>query len=537
MADTTAMFKGGAAPMGNSTSSNATPASTVTTSAPAAGGSILDIMKGMTSPSVLSPEGKAYINKIADTVRAAGHEVKLTRILGSNYEAYAIESEGKTWGFVMGETFAVNGDTLPQAACITDFRNAMTYAKIDPATLVSFVIVDKDWYAKVDIMAAFIANWLTNEDNTAIKHLSVQAFEGQLFHVTTDTNVVKQFVAQVYPGPVLPRCDVGLLVYGTKTVNGMYRPDGKPEIEKVPLVAVTGYTDFVYTKAGGVYASETRHAPVFVITGIWSRLPNAKMTALGLTIATHVMITKGHWLEPYSTYAKGSPDIGNLTTDATTGKMFSVQDIMGRNRIVNEYLTTRLPYLALDVQLGAPLMPGLREIFSDPQAFNVMVDSFTGGHAAQDAKDIRQLERKRFDGTVRLVDNGTPVVADTRCVDFLYLVGRNVQPSECRDLCCFMLDQDPLTDAQKRSEIVKKLMPTDYKLLYITTRTILRPSWILNVANMIGKSVALNVEGNYNETTYDVGTLEAFDMNNMLTGFAAPAVAGSNFGLGAGLGF
>ena len=512
MADTTQLFKSGAAPVGEA---GAPVKTTVTTSAPAGAGSILAIMKMAKTASNLSAEGKEYINKIESAVKAAYPDATMTRITGANYEGYALNVLDKVFGFVMLETLSFTGDGMPAAASINDFRNALVQqAKLDPEKLEQFILVSKPMYEYAECMGSFIVNYMACETESDIKHLSISAFKDNVFKVTTDQERVVQYIRSCWPVDTLPRHDVGFLIYGTLPIKGQVGADGKQAVEVIPLVAVTGYTEFIYAKAGTMYAAELRHAPVFVITGIYSRLPTSRLTALGLAASATVFITNGQWLEPYSRYTKGSPDIGNLARDPETGKLYTVQDVVSRNNILNNYLATKVPRLALDVQLGQPLMPGLKDIFSNPAKFNAEIDSFTGGKGASEARGIHQVDRRRYDGVCKITRSGAAEEVDTRTIDPLYLIGQGVDPGDCADLYRFVLDNDPMQDAAKRAEIIKRFVPST-QTRYITTRTVLEPEWVCKITNDMNQTIMLEVDGTFAETTYDISSIRGFDIDNL----------------------
>ena len=530
------MFKGGAAPVGAGTEPAAK--TTVTTSAPASAGSILSLIKTVHVASNLSAEGKEYIHKIEEAVKAAGFEPTMTRVAGANYEGYALSILDKVFGFVMLETLQLTGDGMPAAASINDFRNCLArQAKIDPDKMEQFILVSKAMYEYVDIMSSFIINTVVVDTTTEFKHLSISSFKDTVFKVSTDQERVLQYIRACWPTDVIPRHDVAYLIYGTLPIQGQTGADGKPAVETIPLVAVTGYTEFVYAKAGSMYVSETRHAPVFVVTGIYSRLPSSRITALALASSATVFITNGQWLEPYSRYIKGAPDIGNLARDEETGKLFTVQDTLSRNNILNNYLVTKVPRLALDVQLGAPLMPGLKDIFSNPAKFNAEIDAFSGGKGASSARGIQQFARRRYDGICKITRNGVAEEVDTRTIDPLYLIGQGVDVGDCAELYHLSLDNDAMQDANKRAEIIKRFVP-NCQMRYITTRTVLEPEWICAITNDMNKTILLDIDGTFAETTYDISAIRGFDIENIgalptfNSGFAPAGIWASAGGFG-----
>ena len=516
MADTASLFKGGAAPVGGAAPAPA--GATINPSAPAAGGNINPIMKSLMTASTLSAEGVDYIKKIEAALKEVGFEYSLTRIGGqANYEAYALKVADITFGFLMLETVQYSGDGMPPAAYSVDFRLQVqqqagwTAAEADNC---QWIAIRKSEYGRADLMAAYVVNTIKAETDSTYKHLSIDAFRNQTFKVTTDQERVMSYIRACWPVEINDRHDVGFLIYGTAPIPGQVGADGRQAVETIPLVAVTGYTEFYYTKSGSMYAAEVRHAPFFVITGVYSRLPARSLTALGIAASATVFITNGQWLEPYSRYTKGSPDIGNLARDESTGKLYTVQDLVSRNNILNNYLTSKVPRLLVDIQHGRPLMPGLKELITNPAKLNAAVDAFTGGRGASSARGVVQFIRKRFDGVCKINRNGVAEEVDTRTIDPLYLIAQGVDAGDAADLYRMMLDGDLNQDALKRAEIIKRFVPGT-QMLYVTARAALEPEWVCNVTNDMNKTIMLEIDGSFADTTYDVASIRGFDVENL----------------------
>ena len=71
-----------------------------------------------------------------------------------------------------------------------------------------------------------------------------------------------------------------------------------------------------------------------------------------------------------------------------------------------------------------------------------------------------------------------------------------------------------MQDAAKRAEIIKRFVP-GAQMRYITTRTVLEPEWICNITNDMNKTIMLDIDGTFAETTYDVSSIRGFDIENL----------------------
>lgn len=501
MADTTVTFKNGAASVPPPSATGAA-AESAAASAPLNAGNVIDVFQLCQSPSVLSEDGEAYIKRIEAAVQASGRQVEAKRIVGANYEARVLSYANQLVGFVFGETYVAGVDGLPKAACITDFRNSLAAAGLDQNTLVQFIVVEKEDYAKVDLMAAYVTNLFMASDRKEIRDLSASQFSGPNFRITTDIATVRNFVESVWPLATMPRCDVGFLLYALRPIDKAFEKDGRQQMQQIPMVAVTGYTDFTYAAGNSMYAPQMKYAPTFVCTGIHSKIVSPKISAIGMALASYLFIRQGRWLDQFSTFTKGSPDIGNLLTD-DKGHLVHVASINDRNRVLDNYLSTKLPFFALDLQLGAPVVPGLIDMYSDVGRFNLAIDQFTGGKGAQNSQNPRQATPRRFDGRVRIAKNGKADFVDTRSVDYLELVQNGISPQDASEFLQFTMEPKSKADALKR-------FYPDVQFEYVTDRVILNPNWIDAVAADLGQTLKVQIEGGFNQSTYDIMSLTAF---------------------------
>lgn len=517
MADAVVKMKAAAAVIPNA-GAEAQPSNTTTSSAPAEAKSVIDVFALCSSPSTLSAEGTAYIDKIVSTISASGREVKPIKLVGANYEARAIEFNNTIVAFVFAETYTPGVSTLPVAGVwLSDFPTVLRTAGLDPNKVAEFIVVTKEDYAKVDIMASRIVNMYMAKDTRAIKELSARQFQAGQYRITTDMTVIRAFVEKLHPLAVLPRMDVGMMLYATKTIENKLDINGRPEVQTVPILAATGYTDFSYSTANDPYGqAQTAYAPIFTLTGVFSKIVNPQIVDIGVLLGSYMFVYQANWLGQFNSFAKGSPDLGNLLQD-NKGNPCTATDANQRKDFINKFLNPKLPYFSVDLQLGQPALPGLRDIIHNQGLFNAAVDEFTGGKGARTAQTPMQTIITRFDGRVRLNKAGRGDFADTREIDYMHLVRSGVKPAD--------VAQNFLNVAQnpsERYEATKRYYP-DQELLYITNRIILNPNWLNLAAQDLGQVLHFTLESGFAPNMLDVSTLAPFTPMGagMMPGFMA----------------
>ena len=522
MADSSAVFKGGAAPFG---AEGGAPSEPPAGSSPNKATSVADVMQLMTSPTQLSKEGEAYIATIVDALTRSGREPKQITIIGPSYEARVLEYNKYITAFVFSETYIAGDPPYPPAWVAQDLRNRFTANGIEGEPAL-FLVVSKDDYKKVDIMASLVVNAYKCHDTPALRNFTAAGLRDSKvsYGLTDDMSVIKPFVERHHPFATLPRMDLGVMLYIKKPiVNEFSLGNGRPEFERNPVVAVTGYVDFVYGNSNqfsGLMDTQVKFTPFFVVTGIFSSVPDICMATIGLPLTAYLQIGKSFWAKQFSQYKKDKPNIGNLLTDAETGAPVEVADIAHRNHVIANYLTTAYPYMAVDLQFGSFIIPGLGRLIENSAEFNQRVDAFTGGEGATRAGRITQVTLRQFDGRYRASKTGEYL--DTRCIDYLSLVRAGYPQA---DVSSFL-------QANKRADVrsmeITKVNP-DAEFLYITHRAFLNPDWVIAVATDLNQTLEVKIDAAMELGAYDIGSLSGFgpaNINNMPSFAVASTMGG-----------
>jgi len=519
MADASASFKAGAAPVNPAAApAGAAPAG----SSPSTAKTVADILQLMSAPTKLSKEGEEYVQTIVDALSKEGRDPKVTAITGPNYEARILEHNGYLTALLFTETYTPGTPPLPAAACVNDLRSRFASHGINGTNAI-FQVVTKEDYEKADIMASMVVNAYKCQDTPALRNFTAAALSGGNYGLTDDLTVIKPFVERHCPTATLPRMDAAIMLYMNQQVTNEFNVgnNGRPEFQQIPIVAVTGYTDFVYAEdqsMNGITGTQIKYVPMFIITGIFSKIVDVSMATIGISLTSYLMINKAFWVKQFSSFKKDKPDIGNLLQDRDTGKPVCTKDIQQRNAVIENYLTTKFPYLAIDVQLGNFTIPGLGKLVDSTAEFNQMVDQFTGCDGATRAGKACQLITHHFDGRIRMGKAGEFV--DTRSVDYLSLIKAGYPANEAGSFLRAM--QIP---AYKSQELLK-IYP-DAEFSYITYRAFLNPQFVVNVSEDLGRTLKVRIDAAIEAGTYNIGALNGFNQGmGSMPGFAMTSTVG-----------
>ena len=535
MAEDGMVFKGESAQPG---AAAPVPTAAGTGTSPLAAKSITDYLAILPSGSQLSKEGEAYIERVRDAVDKNGRKVEVVAINGSNYESRCLIVNDWMAVYIFHETYMPGTSALPDAAMYDDVLKRAVARGITAKAVSCFVVAKED-YAKVDVMATRMANLFTALERPELQQISLQQFNGSNYHITTDLDMVTRYAEQMNPLAVLPRCNCGILVYTTTKETNVFQT-GRVNQDAViePMIAVTAYTEAVRPgELNSMINTDKRYTLQTVITGVYTKLNTVPMFVVGLTLAAHVLIKNNRWLQQFSTFGKGSPDLGNLFEDAN-GKLCRCKDIDDRNAILMtmetngqyKFVTSPTPVLAFDVQLGAATIPGARDLFGDQAALNKAIDDFTGGNAAQSAaaalgNEISQLTDLRYDGVVQMA-GATGAKVDTRCIDYLTLLAEGAQPGNVDGFTKIYPNHPEIRAAQ-----VKEVYKNAADLRYITYRSYMRPEWVEAISNAVASVLHVTIEGTAEVNAYNMGVLKTLSplAYGMGGGFVQPSGGGGAF--------
>ncbi len=480
--------------------------------APSAAKNLIDLMSNnLETPSHLDASGTKYLEDITTTFDKHGFGVNMHRVNGSNYEASVIAKGNIGIALIFAKSYQ-NTNNLAVAAMRKDIETRMNL--IDASVVIDQVIVvDERMYGRAEKMASFVKNEINSTLVPELNAVTAQSFSGGDFIASRDMSAVRQFIEARSPHSTPARDDIGVILYATRQKQN---PGGfgRPEIEKIPVLAVTGYTTFYMAPNFSMNGMSptfgaTKFIPMTVITDVVSDLKNPSMLATGLALAIDGFVHRNGWMDQFTSFSKSSPNVGRLIRD-DKGQPWFAKDIQSRNEFFQNYLTSMSPLLAIDIQEGRARIGALKNLIFNPGEFCHSINSFTLGRGAVDASGnpINPFIQcfRSFDGTV--IKSNQEVV-DSRCIDYLSL---SVDIPQIDTLAPFL--QCPM-DIRQNIENIRKHYPSGTEALYVTYRAVIAPNFIVNVSNDLRQSLKLSYDYANDNQVYDmVGLVQNYSFTN-----------------------
>lgn len=511
---TISMHRGNASEAG----SNPNPTNTDTAAQPSSAKNIFDLLGSLATPSNLDAEGQKYLDTVKELLVKAGFDAHFERINGTNYEACVISYNRIGIALIFSSSYQNTGD-LPVAAMRKDIDQRMKLINASIA-IDQCIVVRPGMYSRANQMATHIRNEINAQVDPNLANVTVDAFGGD-FVASADINAVRQFISARNPHDIPARDDIGLILYTTRQKPNQLGY-GRPEVEKTPILAVTGYTTFILAPnvsmnglqpvLGGV-----KYLPMTVITDIVSDFKSPAILATGISLAIEGFIEKQGWMAQFSSFAKNSPNVGRLITDEN-GQPWFAKDIAQRNEFFTQYLTSMKPLLAIDIQEGRAKIGAINNLIANSGAgFLAAMSTFTktpiGG---PNVRPFIQCYRS-FDGVVTKSNQET---VDSRSIDFLSLA---VDIPRTSELTSFLqIQMDPRVTLAN----VKRHYPQGTESLYMTFKAVIDPNVFSAIAQAIGKTLHL---------TYDyLNGNQVYDITGLASAYNYNALSSLGFGVGQG---
>lgn len=436
------------------------------------------------STSRLSMDGRTYCDNITAVIGAAKVEVLSISTPKIEARVFVNPASGGGVALLFAETYT-DMDNTPAAECAQLVVSAVTMQKRTNVRIIQCIVVTRDDYALAENAAAFIQNLFMSYCGGQAATLTFEQFRDHRVTISTNIEKVKNFVSKISMHAVPTRADIGFILSFSQP-STMRGPDGRQEVDQIGFLACTGYTRFI---APDAYMQTNKFLPVVIITDIVTNLPNPQLLALALPIAADYFITRRAWLVPYSTFAKGRPNLGALLEDATTKGPALISDVASLEQLVATLCSS--PLLGIDVsegrarplyldQLGAPdgTVPNMISAFYQ----NVVMDAKDLVHTG---KTIHLWDAYNHTGTV--VENGT--TKDSRYVDFINVV----QQLNDHKSAINLLRQSGYPN--KQIEEIRKLFTDSTRSLYGTNTFAISADYVRELTTKLSRSqLALGYE-------------------------------------------
>ena len=379
-----------------------------------------------------------------------------------------------------------------------------TFRNLTGGHLMESIVITPEDYPRVEKMAAWLQNAITSAVDTRISNMTVDTLTKTPFFIQTDMTAVRSFIDRFSPHAVPTRDDVGALICVQKDRTDT---NGNLQRDIVPILAFTGYTEFV-TTAGNPYGmtGTVQFVPIVTITDVVSQIMAKNFIGMVLPIAADYLIRQNAWLRPYSQFTKDKPNIGRLIPDPANGNQpWFATDMNARNEFLQRYIAA--PQLAVDIADGRARIPGIDNYANNQAQALKDMGHFLNLENIVNRGNFLLCNLPSYTGTVS-DRKSTPV--DSRCVDYLSLAAEITDVNRIADF----LYQPNSLDAR-----LKKIAEfrDDVRSLYMNTRAVFSPEFVQFLTDFLTKgnlrvrydfggnaqdfnvSMLLNSENNFNK--------------------------------------
>jgi hypothetical protein len=298
--------------------------------------------------------------------------------------------------------------------------------------------------------------------------------------VTTNINAVRAYVDSRCPHGVPVRDDIGLLVYAMKNkpVRQVNFQNGIPDQDYTPILAVTGYTEFLTTTGAQFGTSMVKFAPIITITSVVSDLVSRKLAAAAITIAAETFIRQSRWLAPYSVFSKEAANLGSLIMDES-GKPCFCENIEQRNKVLSDYVLP--PFLAIDITEGRARISGLDKLVYSPADFMNDVGQFLGVTIPQQMGNPIIKVWRDYIGEVKLDSKS----GDSRSVDYLNLATRI---KDINKINKFLYHPE---DPKERNRQITETIGLESKVLFTNYHLVLDSVFVNYISEHLAKKMTI----------------------------------------------
>lgn len=489
---------------------------------PANAPSFIDLMnQNLDTPTHLNGDALKYIEDVKTYLDKEGFACEYIRVQGSNYEARVVVRNKHGIALVFQDSYQ-NTQNVPVAAFYEEMcQKART--QISDIVIDECIVVRKGMYNRAEKMGSFIKNCINSIINPELGNVTAAYFTNQKFVASRDINAVRAFIDSRSPHDVPARDDIGVILYAVREKPNQSGFGGRPEEERIPVLAITGYTEFFVApnvsmngimnmQLGGI-----KYAAVTTLTDIVSDLKSGAMAATGIAIALDAFIRQGAWLDQFNHYSKNEPNIGRLI-NGEDGRPWLAANQQQRNEFIQNYLVSSVPFLAIDVQNGRARIPALEDLVRNQPNFVAAMQRFTNAGRNYDAPTLQQF--RYFSGTVTVTNQE---VVDSRCIDYLRLAASIPQT----DTLSAFLQQS--MDPRQSLENIKKQYPQSTESLYVTHRVLLRPDFVTAVATDLAQSLRLGYDFINNDACFNFAQILTAQ-GNQFNNFGGLAVGAGNNG-------
>lgn len=346
-------------------------------------------------------------------------------------------------------------------------------------------------YVRVDQMARYLRMTLV-AGKSEFRNVQARTINSCAYVVDPDVNVARRFIERINPSAVMPRTDIGFTVLARRprrqSVQGPRGPQNNSELFE--LAAVGGYVEIL--TAQDPVSRQHKYLPMIHITSIASDLQLPFVIPMCLAIAADQLLASGRWLQPFMSFQKGRPNLGQLFPDTKdpsklwfTSKPSDIEELRQRHFMP--------PMLALDVTDGLARNPNLEAYGYAPHADRVYdhIQDFFGSTVSLN-RGVAPYDLRGMD-FVGVYGDQKGTLVDSRCMDYLSLVAEGASDMETNSLLQYF------RDPQVRARVVSNKTAGSFKSLYRNNVAVLSPILLSTLAAAVQQNMLIEAPQGQNQ--------------------------------------
>lgn len=491
---------------------------------------LLDLTAYFGIPNTMSREGQEYIATLkrilTENISNSANKLNID-VFGLNNprDSVAVMNGNDAVVLVFDES---NASTVEQPTSHYDQTAKTDLLRVKPeARLIKFIVVTKEDYPKVSVMANYICTLFKCAMNTAdVSNLGIDSLKNMNFSYSENAADYEDANRYLNPHGTLLRHDMCLTIYATsknhqpqygwQQENQRYYADTNND--RIVIGAIGAYVEFVKQDMNSY-----KFYPIIHISEITTHIPVENLIPVFLSLAVRKFLLEETWWTQYASLGNGNKiNIGNLVP--FTGQSANAKDAPQRwfcanqadlMKMKNEYLYPA--QVVMDVTQGRASILGIEQYAINPEIVSQSViasfNKYMTTPLMLEPSDRCMLGAPFYRGTFPY---GTKVL-DSAHIDFLMEYSKC--PANGVNLEKLMYQQAlPSVKANELKEVepeVKMLYRTDTVMLPVRLMNILNQQ--LSVLNYAGFN---GMAGLFNTSIYGVNAnLWANVMNNNFYGY------------------
>lgn len=452
------------------------------------GNALFDIINTLGGATSLGGAIEEYLKTIksyfvSDTTSTDHIKIDVVRLTEPN-GAHAFVADKKAIVMLFTETLPADTQNYTPSSDYANYAVRALRAKFgEDVKLVNVVVVLPQDYSRAQLMAQYIHVSLTvATSRKLLNDTTIGILGDNQYSIDPDVVAARNYINQLNPSSVSPRMDIGFVIYAkSPRRSGMQLG---PLEDMRPIAAVGGYTEMLISKD---QSGMIKYLPMVHVTTIASAIPLPGIVPLCVTIAADQFVSTGRWIQQFSSFQKGKPNLGQLSRDpADDKKLWFATDpqTLDTWRVQN-----CLPaVLAIDVAEGTARIPALAAYGYLPHANAVydQIQSFFGSRITMDRTQAPYLVHATDFIGVYGSGAGGGTLIDSRNMDYMTLLADGALDSSSQ-----VLLQYPL-DPTVRARVISEKTAGSFRALYRTTISVLSPNLLSTLAMAVQQTLQID---------------------------------------------